>query len=165
MLDNVPEGMNAVIIGESGGIGLAIAQGLQEAGAVVAITGRNLEKREQAEAGLRSRDARTRAFRVDVTDSRRFQEASLRIEQEFGSVDILVNNQEITGNQPAVEVTNANFSFVIAANLTSIFNARSLFGPTLLARERGAIITINASAHRGTPAVSNADGGALKSCN
>lgn len=152
MVDHVLEGMNAVVIGGSGGIGLAIAQGLQEAGAAVAILGRNQEKLEQAAANLRSHDPRARAFRVDVTDWAQFQEASLRIEQEFSVVDILVNSQGITDIRPAVEVTDAGFAAVIATNLTSVFTACSLFGPRMIARGRGSIINIaSLAAHRGWP--------------
>jgi NAD(P)-dependent dehydrogenase (short-subunit alcohol dehydrogenase family) len=152
MLNHVLEGMNAVIIGGSGGIGLAIAQGLQEAGAAIAILGRNPEKLEQAAAILQSQDPRACAFRVDVTNWLQFQEASLRIEQQFGSVDILVNSQGITDIRPAVEVTDADFASVIATNLTSVFTASSLFGPGMIARGRGSIINIaSLAAHRGWP--------------
>jgi NAD(P)-dependent dehydrogenase (short-subunit alcohol dehydrogenase family) len=109
MLDHALEDMNAVAIGCPGGIGLAIAQGLREACAAAAILSRNKEKRDQGAAGLRSHDPRAQAFRVDVTNWAQFQEPSLRIEQEFVSVDILVNSQGITGIQSAPKVTNAGF--------------------------------------------------------
>jgi NAD(P)-dependent dehydrogenase (short-subunit alcohol dehydrogenase family) len=109
MLDHALEDRNAVATGCSGGIRLAIAQGLQEAGAAAVILSRNKEKQDQAAASLRNHDPQPQAFRVDVTNWAQFQEPSLRIEQEFVSVDILVNSQGITGIPSAAQVTNAGF--------------------------------------------------------
>jgi NAD(P)-dependent dehydrogenase (short-subunit alcohol dehydrogenase family) len=115
MLDHLLEDMNAVANG-SGRIGHPIAQALQKAGAAVAILIRNKEKRVRAAASLQSHELQAQAFRVDVTNWARFQEPSLRIEQEIISVDALVNSQGVANIQPA-EVTKADFAFGIAANL------------------------------------------------
>lgn len=152
MTHNILEGMNAVVIGGSSGIGQAIAHGFQEAGARVAILGRNPEKLRDALAGLQRTDERARAFAVDVTDWVQLQGMVIRIEREFGPVNILVNSQGTTDIRPAIEVSEADFSAVIATNLTSVFSACRLFGEAMLARGAGAIINIaSLAAHRGWP--------------
>ena len=138
MLDHALEDRNAVATGCSGSIGLAIAQGLQEAGAAVAILSRNKKKRDQAAASPGSYNPQPQAFRVDVTNWAQFQEPSLRIEQEFVSVDILVNSQGITGIQSGPEVTNAGFRYEPNQRLQRVRPVRprqgSIINFSLLAR-------------------------------
>jgi NAD(P)-dependent dehydrogenase (short-subunit alcohol dehydrogenase family) len=150
MTGHILQGMNAVVIGGSSGIGLAIAHGFQEAGARVAIIGRNPDKLDAAVADLQGRDETARAYSVDVTNWVQLQETVGRVEQEFGPVNILVNSQGTTDIRPAIEVSEADFSAVIATNLTSVFSACRLFGEHMLARRQGAIINIaSLAAHRG----------------
>lgn len=152
MMNDVLRGMNAVVIGGSSGIGNAIAHGLQQAGAAVAIMGRNPDKLEQAVAALREHDPRAHGFAADVTDQAQFQDVVSRMDVEFGPADILVNSQGTTIIRPAVEVSEADFNAVIATNLTSVFTACRLFGDGMIARGRGSIINIaSLAAHRGWP--------------
>ena len=146
------QGMNAVVIGGGSGIGLAIAKGLQEAGAAIAILGRTPEKLDHALADLRKAGSGAHACRVDVTDWVQLHGAVSHIEATLGPVDILVNSQGITDIRPAVEVDAADFAAVIATNLTSVFSACRLFGEGMIARRRGAIVNIaSLAAHRGWP--------------
>jgi NAD(P)-dependent dehydrogenase (short-subunit alcohol dehydrogenase family) len=152
MTNTILNGMHAVVIGGSGGIGQAIAEGLLQAGAVVAIVGRNREKLEGALVRLRGADERTQGFCVDVTDCVQFQGETAKIEAQFGPVDILVNSQGTTTIRPSAEVTDADFNAVIATNLTSVFTACRLFGAGMIARGSGSIINIaSLAAHRGWP--------------
>lgn len=153
MLNDILARKNAVIIGGSSGIGRAIAGGLQEAGAAIAIVSRNQEKLEHAADSLRQQSGRnTRAFCVDVTEWVQVQGAVTRIEEEFGPVDILVNSQGITDIRPAIEVKEADFNAVIATNLTSVFTTCQAFGAGMIRRGSGSIINIaSLAAHRGWP--------------
>jgi NAD(P)-dependent dehydrogenase (short-subunit alcohol dehydrogenase family) len=153
MINDILAGQNAVIVGGSSGIGQAIAAGLQEAGAAIAIIGRNQQKLDHAAAGLRQQGGRNvYAFCVDVTKWVQVQETVTHIEEVFGPVDILVNSQGITDIRPAVEVQEADFNAVIATNLTSVFGTCQAFGAGMIRRERGSIINIASIAgHRGWP--------------
>ena len=152
MANTILSGMNAVVIGGSSGIGNAIAAGLQEAGAAVAILGRNPEKLDLALARLQETDSRARAFSVDVTNWVQLQDVVLHIERHFGPVNILVNSQGTTDIRPAVEVGEADFAAVISTNLNSVFAASRLFGEAMIARREGVIINIaSLAAHRGWP--------------
>ena len=87
-------GRVAVVTGGNGGIGLGIAIGLAEAGASVAILGRNDEKNRAALDQLRVYGARSLARQLDITDRAALKPALEEIEQKLGSVDILVITQE-----------------------------------------------------------------------
>jgi NAD(P)-dependent dehydrogenase (short-subunit alcohol dehydrogenase family) len=152
MTDNTLKGMNAVVIGGSSGIGKAIAHGMAQEGAHIAILGRNPEKLKHAVNSLKSDDPQAIGFAVDVTNSVQFQETSARIELELGAVDIVVNSQGTTDIRPAIEVSDADFNAVIATNLTSVFSSCRLFGEGMIKRGSGAIINIaSLAAHRGWP--------------
>ena len=62
------EGKVAIVTGGNGGIGLGMARGLAQAGASVAIVGRNEEKSKQAIADLRQRGAKAISVIADITD-------------------------------------------------------------------------------------------------
>ena len=62
------KGRVAVVTGGNGGIGLGMARGLAQAGAAVAIAGRNLKKSEAAAAELAKLGVRTAVLEIDVTD-------------------------------------------------------------------------------------------------
>jgi NAD(P)-dependent dehydrogenase (short-subunit alcohol dehydrogenase family) len=152
MLDHILDGMNAVVIGGSSGIGRAIADGLQQAGARVAIVGRDPEKLNEAVTSLNADRQHTKGYSVDVTDGARFQQLTAQIELELGVVDILVNSQGTTDIRPAIEVSDEAFDAVIATNLNSVFTSCRLFGAGMIARGRGSIINIaSLAAHRGWP--------------
>ena len=152
MMNRILDGMNAAIIGGSSGIGKAIAHGLQQAGARIAIVGRNPEKLREALHSLQTEDPRAKGFSVDVTDGVHFQEVKAQIEVEIGPIDIVVNSQGITDIRPAVEVSDADFATVINTNLSSVFTSCRLFGADMIARGHGSIINIaSIAAHRGWP--------------
>jgi NAD(P)-dependent dehydrogenase (short-subunit alcohol dehydrogenase family) len=152
MADTILHGLTAAIIGGSGGIGKAIAQGMAQAGAGIVILGRNPEKLGRAVEDLRADNSQAQAYSVDVTDTVQFQAVVSRIEAEIGAVDILVNSQGVTDIRQATEVSIADFSAIIATNLISVFAACRLFGVGMIARGRGCIINIASLAgHRGWP--------------
>src|SRR5271157_1081685 len=88
-------GKVAIITGGNGGIGLGMAYGLGEAGAALAIVGRNAAKSEKAVADLASRGITTIAVAADVTDKDAVGAMVARVRRELGRIDILINNAGI----------------------------------------------------------------------
>src|SRR4051812_11283498 len=82
----------AVVTGGNGGIGRAIALGLAQAGASVAVLGRNSQKNKDVLAELNASGARAIALQVDLTDRSALEPAWEEIDRELGPVGILVNN-------------------------------------------------------------------------
>ena len=78
--------------GGNGGIGRSIALGLAEAGAAVAVFGRNDEKNRRVLSVLKAIGVPSIAVRVDVTNRAGLEPALKKVESELGDIDILVNN-------------------------------------------------------------------------
>ena len=92
-------GLNALVIGGSSGIGSALAIGLLEAGARVAIAGRTQSKVEAVTRRLRETDATALGYTVDVADEAKLDAFLDQAIAELGHVDILVPCQGITRAQ------------------------------------------------------------------
>jgi 2-dehydro-3-deoxy-D-gluconate 5-dehydrogenase len=85
-------GRVAVVTGGNGGIGRGIALGLAEAGAAVAVFGRNEDKNQRVLSELKAIGVPSIALRVDVADRAVLGPALNKVESELGSLSILVNN-------------------------------------------------------------------------
>jgi hypothetical protein len=85
-------GRVAVVTGGNGGIGRSIALGLAEAGASVAIFGRNDEKNQQVLSELKAIGVPSIAVKIDLTDRAALEPALSRVASELGGIGILVNN-------------------------------------------------------------------------
>lgn len=145
------DGMNALIVGGSSGIGLAIAEGFQAAGARVAIAARRPEKLAAAVETLQVKDPSATGYAVDMTDCRAIERLADDLAREF-ALDVLVNCQGTTVIKPSLEVSEAEFDMVLNTNLKSVYFACTILGQAMLARGRGAIVNIASLAgHRGWP--------------
>lgn len=88
-------GKVALVTGGGRGIGRALAEGLSHAGAEVALTARTGEQVTQAAEEIASETGRrTRGLSCDVTDKASIESAVAMVLEEFGHIDILVNNAE-----------------------------------------------------------------------
>lgn len=85
-------GRVAVVTGGNGGIGRGIALGLAEAGAAVAVLGRNEQKNQGVLSELKAIGVPSVAMKVDVTDRAGLPPALKWVESELGPIGILVNN-------------------------------------------------------------------------
>src|SRR3954462_8302903 len=94
------KGKVAIVTGGNGGIGLGMARGLADAGADIAVVGRNEDKSKAAVAELATRSVRAIAVATDVTDKDAVGRMVERVKRELGRVDILVNNAGINIRKP-----------------------------------------------------------------
>jgi NAD(P)-dependent dehydrogenase (short-subunit alcohol dehydrogenase family) len=115
-------GKVAVVTGASSGLGVAFAQAMAEAGADVALGARRADRLEQTLAGVRdSTGRRGIAVRTDVAvpeDCQRLADAAM---QEFGRVDILINNAGVGTAVPATRETPDQFREVLDINLSGSY--------------------------------------------
>jgi NAD(P)-dependent dehydrogenase (short-subunit alcohol dehydrogenase family) len=145
-------GLNALVIGGSSGIGLAIAEGFLDQGARVALAGRTREKLDAALRRLQQESAFVRGYAADVSVDRELDFLLNSVLAEFGQIDILVPAQGITTLKPAEEFTAADYDLVMTTNMRSVFFACTKVGRLMLARKHGSIVTIGSmAAHRGWP--------------
>ena len=132
----------ALVTGGNGGIGLGMARGLAQAGAAVAIAGRNVAKSEAAAAELASFGVKTAVFAVDVTDEvacRHMVDAAVG---QLGRLDILINNAGINIRKQPQDYTMAEWRQVIDSNLTSAFSCAHAAYPHMKTAGGGKIINI-----------------------
>jgi 2-dehydro-3-deoxy-D-gluconate 5-dehydrogenase len=135
-------GKVAVVTGGNGGIGLGMARGLAEAGAAIAIVGRDEAKSDAAVAGLMRAGARAISVVADVTDPSAVTAMIARTQKELGRVDILVNNAGINIRKPPHALALEEWDSVIATNLTSAFLCSQAAYPAMKAAGGGKIINI-----------------------
>jgi 3-oxoacyl-[acyl-carrier protein] reductase len=141
-----------VVTGGGRGIGLAIAERLAEAGARVALCGRNEPALEQARARLTQKGAEVIAVRCDVARFADARHLHATVDAQWGVPDVLVNNAGVVARQRLDEMSEATWDQVLDANLKGTFNITRVFLPQMRARRSGRIINIaSISGRLGTP--------------
>lgn len=136
------DGRLALITGSSGGIGLALARGLGQAGARLVLNGRNAAKLEQAVAALRDEGLQVQGQVFDVTRAADVQAAVQAIESELGAIDILVNNAGMQKRAPLQDFPEADWHELMQTNVDSVFLVGQAVAKKMIPRGRGRIINI-----------------------
>ena len=113
------KGKAALITGASGGIGHALADGLAEAGAAVAVHGRDLASVEETCRATSKRGARRGAARR-VREHRACRRLVADTHGALGRIDILINCAATNRRKPIAEVTEDDYDTIMAANLQSV---------------------------------------------
>lgn len=132
----------AVVIGGTSGIGLALAEGLAQAGANVVPTGRRAPHVQSAVNLVEKTGRQSLAVTCDVTrrdDIERLLDATLA---KFGAVDILVNSAGTTQRTPLLEVSEDEWNRILETNLNGVLRACQIFGRSMIERKYGRIINI-----------------------
>jgi 2-deoxy-D-gluconate 3-dehydrogenase len=135
-------GKVAIVTGGNGGIGLGMARGLAEAGAAIAVVGRNEAKSIAAIPGLKQLGASAISVTADVTDKKAVAAMVERVCRKFGRIDILVNNAGINIRKPPQALSLAEWDSVIRTNLTSAFLCSQAVYPAMKQAGGGKIINI-----------------------
>jgi gluconate 5-dehydrogenase len=159
------DGRLALVTGSSGGIGLALARGLGQAGARVVLNGRDTTKLEAARARLASEGLAVHAAAFDVGDVAAVEAAVESIERDIGPIDILLNNAGITRRGAFHELPVADWQAVLRTNVDSLFVVGQAVARRMVPRRRGRIInTCSVMSELGRPgtAAYTASKGAVK---
>jgi NAD(P)-dependent dehydrogenase (short-subunit alcohol dehydrogenase family) len=144
------QGLNALVIGGTSGIGNHIAHGFQDAGARVAIVGRAPDKLADAVKKLQALDPKARGYACDASNNKELDALLKSVLSDFGHVDILVPAQGMTILKPAEDFSEEEFDRIINTNMRSVFFACTKIGAHMLSRGSGVIINIaSLAAHRG----------------
>ena len=136
-------GKVALITGATHGLGMAMAKGIGQAGAMVIINGNSSqEKIDNAVAAFKAEGIQAFGYRFDVTSEEEVQNAIKRIENEVSPIDILVNNAGIIKRTPMVDMEVADFEQVIKVDLVSPFIVSKAVVKGMIQRKYGKIINI-----------------------
>jgi gluconate 5-dehydrogenase len=133
-------GRRALITGASRGIGLGLARGLAAAGAAVAINGRDAGALAKAAAGLRAEGAEVFEAAFDVTDRAQVEAGVARIEDQFGPIDILMNNAGMQRRAALEDFTDQDWRDLMSLNLDAVFIVGQVVARRMIPRGRGKII-------------------------
>jgi 2-deoxy-D-gluconate 3-dehydrogenase len=136
-------GRVAVVTGGNGGIGRGIALGLAEAGAAVAIFGRNEEKNQRVLSELKTIGVPSGSVKVDLTDRAGLEPALRRVESELGGISILVNNAgNVSLSGGILHEKPEDWDNVIETQLNAVFLLSKLVAKMMLRQKSGKIINI-----------------------
>ena len=134
-------GKKALVTGGAGGLGLAMAEGLHEAGAAVGLLDlANSVSQVAAELGRTGPPAY--GVQADLSRPDELERGLEQIVALLGGLDILVNNAGITRRSPTEEHSLADWEQVIALNVTTTFLASQHAARLMLAQGHGKIINI-----------------------
>lgn len=141
------KGKIALVTGASRGIGRAIAAALARAGADVGVNFlRREDEARQTVAEVAALGQRAVALRTDVSQAAEVSRLVAAVENEFGPIDVLVNNAGIIRPQPLEQITERDFDELIAVNLKSAFLVTQAVLPEMRARRWGRIINVSSVA-------------------
>ena len=137
-------GRVAIVTGASAGLGTEFAHGLAEAGARVVLAARRAEQLEEVAAGLRTaHGSEVLAVPTDIADEASVVALVERTVEEFGTVDVLVNNAGATLLRPLLEHTLDDWQQVVGVNLTGSFLAAREVARVMVPKRSGSIVNVS----------------------
>lgn len=138
------EGKNVIITGASRGIGKGIAEIFADHGANLAFTYSSSETPALAlEKELVAKGVKAKAYKSDAAS---FDEADALVKkvlEDFGGIDVLINNAGITKDNLLMRMSESDFDSVIEVNLKSVFNMTKAIQRTFLKQRTGSIINMS----------------------
>lgn len=137
------EGRVAVVTGGGGGLAEGICARLVRDGAAVACADVSLEKAEGVAGRVAGGGGRSLAVEVDVSDRGSVEAMVGRVVEEFGGVDVLVNNAAIYPRRAWTEIEEEEWDRVMAVNLKGYFLCARAVYPHLKERGGGSIVNVS----------------------
>lgn len=138
------EGKNVIITGASRGIGTGIARVFAEHGANVAFTYSSSEAPALAlEKELTEKGVKAEAYKSNAASFQESEALVAQVLEDFGGIDVLINNAGITKDNLLMRMGEADFDDVIEINLKSVFNMTKAVQRTLLKQRKGSIINMS----------------------
>ena len=114
-------GKKALVTGGGRGLGRAIAVGLAEHGADVAVTSRTIAELDETAAAVRATGRECLVVPGDASQKAEIDRVVGEVAAGFGRIDILINNAGVDAAAPAIDYTEADFDFVLDVNLKAYF--------------------------------------------
>jgi NAD(P)-dependent dehydrogenase (short-subunit alcohol dehydrogenase family) len=135
-------GRVAVVTGASRGIGRATALELADAGAKLALVGRNQEKLAETLSMVRAAGAEGETYSCDVREEAQIQQLAEKVKARFGAVHILVNNAGTAIRKNIIEFSFEEWRALTDTNITGVFLMCKYFVPLMKGRGYGRIINL-----------------------
>jgi NAD(P)-dependent dehydrogenase (short-subunit alcohol dehydrogenase family) len=145
------KGKVAIVTGASRGLGKAIAIQLARAGASVAVAARTVEAGQSPLPGtihetvheIEKGGGRSISVRCDVTREKDVEQLIRHVTEQFGRVDIMINNAGITTPEPFLKLSTKKWDLVMNVNLKGTFLCTKAVLPQMVERGSGHIINVS----------------------
>ena len=138
-------GKTALITGAARGIGKAIALKFAEEGANIAFTDLVIDEEHgglATEREIAAKGVKAKGYASNAANFAESEEVVNKVKEEFGSIDILINNAGITKDGLMLRMTEQQWDAVIAVNLKSAFNFIHACVPVMMRQRQGSIINM-----------------------
>lgn len=144
MSTKLVENKVALITGGSRGIGAAIVRRFAEQGASVAFTyNSSAEKANAIATELEQLGVKAKAYQSDASSFQQAEELIKNVLNDFGTIDILINNAGITADTLMLRMSEEQWDKVITTNLKSVFNLTKQVLRPMLKNRSGSIINMS----------------------
>ena len=141
---NLLENKNVIITGGSRGIGKAIAEKFAQNGANIAFTCVKMSEDSLALAkNLENFGVKVKAYESDASDFESALNLAENVFNDFGSIDVLVNNAGITKDNLLLRMSEEDFNDVMKVNMNSVFNNTKAVLRQMLKQKNGSIINLS----------------------
>ena len=141
---NLLENKNVIITGGSRGIGKAIAKKFAQNGANLAITCIKMsDEALDLVKNLESLGVKAKAYESDASDFESAIKLAENVFNDFGSIDVLVNNAGITKDNLLLRMSEDDFNDVMKVNMNSVFNNTKAVLRQMLKQKNGSIINLS----------------------
>ncbi|CAA0255858.1 3-oxoacyl-[acyl-carrier-protein] reductase [Tenacibaculum maritimum] len=135
------ENKTAIITGASRGIGRGIAVEFAKQGANVAFTySASVDAAIALENELKGLGVKAKGYQSNAADFDAAQELAKTVLEEFGTIDVLINNAGITKDNLLMRISQDDFDKVIEVNLKSVFNLTKAVIRPMMKQRKGSII-------------------------
>lgn len=138
--------MTAIITGSGQGIGAAVARRLAKDGFDIAVNDLNEENGRRTVEECRALGVKAAYFKADVSKLSECEEMVKAVKEEFGTIDVLVNNAGITRDGLLARMSEENYDLVIAVNQKSVFNMMKTVGAIMMKQRSGRVINLSSVA-------------------
>lgn len=136
------DGRVVVLSGASSGLGVQMAEGFASMGANLVLMARREERLAEVKNNLSKYNVDIMTVKCDVTNVESVNNAAKEVEAHFGKVDVLVNCAGSAKNNGVLDMTDEEWDFTIATDMSSVFYVTRAFANIMKKNNYGRIINI-----------------------
>ena len=134
------DGQVAIVIGASGVLGGAIAEGLAAAGATVIVSGLNPDRGEKRAERIKGAGGKAEFCSTDTLSRESLAQLRDHCVKKYGRIDMLVNCAGVNSSVPYEEISDEDWARVMDTNLTGTHLACQVFAPQMASQEEGGAV-------------------------
>lgn len=131
-----------IVTGAAQGIGAAVSRAFAKSGAVVILADMEMEAADEVAADIRKRNEEAHAIRCDVRHEEQIIELVSHVQQQFGRIDVLINNVGKSKWSSPFELSVSDWDDILATNVRSVFLFSREAAKVMRKQKKGAIINI-----------------------